>query len=74
MAAEVVELSRQSWGVDNDATSRAMTFLATGARRHLYAAALSIPVAVAFDVLDGRVAGWRHEASALGARWIRSRM
>jgi len=44
----------------------AMTFLSTRATRHLYLAAVLIPVALIFDVLDGRIArGW-HAASALG--------
>jgi CDP-diacylglycerol---serine O-phosphatidyltransferase len=44
----------------------AMTFLRTQHTRHLYLAALLIPVALAFDVLDGRVARWRHAASPMG--------
>ena len=38
----------------------AMGFLATGDRRQLYVAALLIPLAFVFDVLDGRIARWRH--------------
>ena len=48
------------------AVFQAMEFLATGARWRLYVAALLVPVAFVFDVLDGRVARWRHEASPLG--------
>jgi len=33
---------------------------------HLYLAAALIPVAIVFDVLDGRIARWRHKASPLG--------
>ena len=44
----------------------AMTFLATRERRHLYTAALLVPVALAFDVLDGRIARSRHQASLMG--------
>lgn len=33
---------------------------------HLYVAAALIPLAVVFDVLDGRIARWRHKASPLG--------
>ena len=44
----------------------AMTFLSTHDTRHLYLAALLIPVALVFDVLDGWVARWRHSASAVG--------
>ena len=48
------------------AVFEAMTFLTTGERRHIYAAALLIPLALVFDVLDGRIARWRHEASPMG--------
>jgi CDP-diacylglycerol--serine O-phosphatidyltransferase len=44
----------------------AMKFLQTGAPRHAYIAALLIPIALVFDVLDGRIARWRHMSSALG--------
>jgi len=44
----------------------AMKFLATGARAHLYTAALFVPLALVFDVLDGRIARWRHKASPMG--------
>ncbi|HKW94594.1 MAG TPA: CDP-diacylglycerol--serine O-phosphatidyltransferase [Methylomirabilota bacterium] len=45
---------------------QAMRFLGTHDPRHLYQAALLIPVALVFDVLDGRIARWRHEASPMG--------
>ena len=44
----------------------AMNFLNTRDGKHAYLAALLIPLALVFDVLDGRVARWRHTASALG--------
>ncbi|MGH9939972.1 MAG: CDP-diacylglycerol--serine O-phosphatidyltransferase, partial [Blastocatellia bacterium] len=44
----------------------AMKFLSTEDEKHAYLAALLIPVALVFDVLDGRVARWRHSASPLG--------
>jgi CDP-diacylglycerol---serine O-phosphatidyltransferase len=44
----------------------AMKYLLTGEEIHIYIAALLIPLALVFDVLDGRVARWRHTASALG--------
>jgi CDP-diacylglycerol---serine O-phosphatidyltransferase len=44
----------------------AMKFLGAGDRRHAYLAALLIPLALIFDVLDGRIARWRHMSSALG--------
>lgn len=44
----------------------AMKYLRYGDVWHVYKAALLVPLALVFDVLDGRVARWRHEASALG--------
>jgi CDP-diacylglycerol---serine O-phosphatidyltransferase len=44
----------------------AMMFLSTGAAWHLFLAAALVPVALAFDVLDGRIARGRHASSALG--------
>jgi len=44
----------------------AMRFLASGDRRYLYGAALLVPLALVFDVLDGRVARWLHVASPMG--------
>src|SRR5215813_10779434 len=44
----------------------AMTFLTSGDRRWLWGAALLVPVALIFDVLDGRIARWRHAASPMG--------
>jgi CDP-diacylglycerol--serine O-phosphatidyltransferase len=43
-----------------------MRFLSTHERWHLYVAAVLVPVALVFDVLDGRIARWRHAASPLG--------
>jgi CDP-diacylglycerol--serine O-phosphatidyltransferase len=48
------------------AVLQAMHFLTTQNRRALYLAALLVPVAIVFDVLDGRVARWRHQQSPLG--------
>jgi CDP-diacylglycerol--serine O-phosphatidyltransferase len=45
---------------------QAMAFLSTHERWRLDAAALLIPLALLFDVLDGRIARWRHQASPLG--------
>ena len=47
------------------AVFEAMKFLATNDRRHLYLAALLIPLALVFDVLDGRIARWRHKSSPM---------
>ena len=44
----------------------AMKFLSTHDTLHLYLAAGLIPVALVFDVLDGRIARWRHAASPMG--------
>src|SRR5512145_224880 len=44
----------------------AMKFLSDGDKRHAYAAALLIPLALVFDALDGRIARWRHMSSAIG--------
>lgn len=44
----------------------AMTFLAGGDPWHLYTAALLVPLALVFDVLDGRIARWRHASSPMG--------
>jgi CDP-diacylglycerol---serine O-phosphatidyltransferase len=48
------------------AVFEAMKFLATQNRVHLYVAALLVPLALVFDVLDGRIARWRHKASPMG--------
>ncbi|MGH9857393.1 MAG: CDP-alcohol phosphatidyltransferase family protein, partial [Acidobacteriota bacterium] len=45
---------------------QAMSFVATGDRNHLYSAVGLIPLAIAFDFLDGRIARWRHKASPMG--------
>ena len=44
----------------------AMKFVAGGDRAHLYRAALLVPLAAVFDLFDGRIARWRHNASPLG--------
>ena len=43
-----------------------MTYLQTLEVRHLYFASGLIPVALIFDVLDGRIARWRAQHSAMG--------
>lgn len=48
------------------AVFQCMKYLAGHDRRHLYVAALLVPLALVFDVLDGRVARWRHKASPMG--------
>jgi CDP-diacylglycerol---serine O-phosphatidyltransferase len=44
----------------------AISFVQTGATRHLHFAAALILAALVFDVLDGRIARWRQQASSLG--------
>ena len=48
------------------AVFQAMRFLEARETAHIYVAGLLIPLAIVFDVLDGRIARWRHDASALG--------
>jgi len=43
-----------------------MHFLRTGAEAHLFYAVLLVPAAGVFDLLDGRIARWRHAHSELG--------
>jgi CDP-diacylglycerol--serine O-phosphatidyltransferase len=44
----------------------AMSFIATGEPRYVYAGAALIALALVLDVFDGRIARWRHSASPLG--------
>ncbi|NUA31495.1 CDP-alcohol phosphatidyltransferase family protein [Cupriavidus basilensis] len=44
----------------------AMFYIASGLPAHFMAAAALAPAAFIFDVLDGRIARWRHQHSALG--------
>ncbi len=44
----------------------AMTYLQTAEIQHLYFACGLIPLAFIFDILDGRVARWRQQASSMG--------
>lgn len=44
----------------------AMLYLSSQAREHFLAAAAMAPAAFIFDVLDGRIARWRQQHSALG--------
>jgi CDP-diacylglycerol--serine O-phosphatidyltransferase len=45
---------------------QAMKYLSAHDPRHLYLGAALVPVALIFDVLDGRIARWRHTASPMG--------
>jgi CDP-diacylglycerol---serine O-phosphatidyltransferase len=44
----------------------AMTFLGSGKSLHFFVAAALVPVALVFDILDGRVARWRQKHSVMG--------
>ena len=44
----------------------AMLAMASGSTAHLLLSAAMAPAAFAFDVLDGRIARWRHQSSELG--------
>ena len=48
------------------AVFEALKFLKTDHTGHIYIAASLIAIALVFDVLDGRIARWRHSASPLG--------
>jgi CDP-diacylglycerol---serine O-phosphatidyltransferase len=43
-----------------------MWYLQSGDLRSYHAACALVPLALFFDVLDGRIARWRHQASSLG--------
>jgi CDP-diacylglycerol--serine O-phosphatidyltransferase len=63
-AADLFTLANGGCGMI--AVFHAMRFLITGDTRSLHVAALLVPLAVVFDVLDGRVARWRHKSSPMG--------
>jgi CDP-diacylglycerol--serine O-phosphatidyltransferase len=63
-AADLFTMANGGCGVL--AVFHAMQHLAGGGAAALWIAAALIPLAVVFDVLDGRVARWRHEQSPLG--------
>jgi CDP-diacylglycerol--serine O-phosphatidyltransferase len=48
------------------AVFHAMRFLEEHESAHIYFAAVLIPIAIIFDVLDGRIARWRHTHSPMG--------
>jgi CDP-diacylglycerol--serine O-phosphatidyltransferase len=43
-----------------------LTYVQTGVVRHVYFAAALVFAALVFDVLDGRIARWRRQSSAMG--------
>jgi CDP-diacylglycerol--serine O-phosphatidyltransferase len=62
--ADLLTIANGCCGVG--AVFRAMRFMESHAIRDIYIAVLLIPLAIVFDVLDGRIARWRHQASPLG--------
>jgi CDP-diacylglycerol--serine O-phosphatidyltransferase len=48
------------------AVFEAMKYARTADVAHVYKAALLVPLAFVFDILDGRIARWRRQASPLG--------
>jgi CDP-diacylglycerol---serine O-phosphatidyltransferase len=62
--ADFFTIANASCGVA--AIFEAMKYLDAREAPHLYLAALLVPVALVFDVLDGRIARWRHAASPMG--------
>lgn len=62
--ADLFTLANGACGVS--AIFGAMKYLVTRDTWHFYVAAALIPLAFVFDVLDGRIARWRHTASPLG--------
>ena len=51
----------------------AMTYVGSRSVGDFLIAAAMTPAAFVFDVLDGRIARWRHQHRRSGASWIRSR-
>jgi CDP-diacylglycerol--serine O-phosphatidyltransferase len=62
--ADLFTLANAAFGVAS--VFAAMTFIADGQRLHFLLAAAALPVALVFDMLDGRIARWRQKHSALG--------
>ncbi|MBO0861450.1 MAG: CDP-diacylglycerol--serine O-phosphatidyltransferase [Chloracidobacterium sp.] len=62
--ADLITIANGFCGVA--AIFEAMKFLRGGDERHVFGAAMLIPLALIFDLLDGRIARWRHMSSALG--------
>ena len=62
--ADVLTLGNAACGVA--AVFLSMVYMGSRSPGHFLAAAAMAPAALAFDWLDGRVARWRHEHSALG--------
>jgi CDP-diacylglycerol--serine O-phosphatidyltransferase len=63
-AADLLTIANGCCGIV--AVFHAMRALTDGGGWSIDAAALLVPLAIVFDVLDGRVARWRHRASPMG--------
>lgn len=63
-AADLFTMANGGCGVL--AVFHAMRFNADGSSLALWIAAALVPLAIVFDVLDGRVARWRHKQSPMG--------
>lgn len=63
-AADLFTMANGACGVV--AVFQAMQYRATGTPGALWIAVALVPLAIVFDVLDGRVARWRHRQSPLG--------
>ncbi len=62
--ADLITIGNGCCGIG--AVFQAMRFLQEQDRVHIYVATALIPLAIALDVLDGRVARWRQRQSAMG--------
>lgn len=62
--ADLFTLGNGACGVA--AIFHAMRFMETTYLPNLYLAVALVPIALVFDVLDGRIARWRHKASPMG--------
>src|SRR6478609_5697899 len=62
--ADVLTLANAACGVA--AALCAMLYMGSHSSAHFLTAAALTPAALVFDVLDGRIARWRHTHSALG--------
>lgn len=62
--ADLLTIANGCCGIS--ALFHALRFVDTGDSRQLWIAACLVPLAAVFDLLDGRVARWRHSSSAMG--------
>lgn len=63
-AADLLTLANAASGTG--AIFLSMAYIAAAAPSKIYAAGIMLLLAVVFDLLDGRVARWRHSASPMG--------